>query len=544
MKILVVDDNPGNVELVCQILEGTYEVIKAVNGYDALKLAKSEHPYIILLDVMMPVMNGYEVLKQLKQDDDTQNIPVLFLTARYKDTDRIVAGLDQGAFDYITKPIEDEVLLARVGVAVRARKAEDEVKKIHAELDERVQKRTAALAKANSELNQQINERIQAEKERDKMEVQLRQALKIEAIGTLAGGIAHEFNNILTIIIGYAEMALEKNPEALELTEILTASERARTIVSQMLSFSQKAYIQPRPIEPHIIIKEAVKQLRSNLPSSVVIKEDIDTECGTIMADPTQIYQVLKILVNNAVHAMDQKGTVGISLQTETLGKKDLAYRSDMEEGTYVKLSISDTGAGISPEVLEKIFDPFFTTKQINEGKGMGLPVAHGIIMSHNGMISAESLQGKGTTFHVYFSSVKVKEIQAGESTETAPGGNERILLVDDETLLVEMLKKMLTRMGYHVTAKISGTEALEAFTSHPEKFDLVITDLTMPGMSGVELIQKLLTIRPDISVILCTGYNRDGLSLDMEKLGIKSLLKKPLPRSLLARKIREVLDT
>jgi len=544
MKILVVDDNPDNVELVCQILEEEYEVIKAANGCEALELAKSERPYIILLDVMMPVMDGYEVLRQLKEDDDTQNIPVLFLTARYKDTDRVVAGLDQGAFDYITKPIEDEVLLARVGVAVRARKAEDEVRQIHAELDARVLKRTDELAKANSELNRQINERIQAEKERDKMEALLRHAEKLEAIGSLAGGIAHEFNNILTIIIGYTEMALEKYPGVSELSEILSASERARTVVGQMLSFSQQAHIEPRPTEPHIIVKEAVKALRTSLPPDVVIQEDIDPECGTIIADSTQIYQVLKSLVNNAVYAMDQKGTVGVSLKLERLEKKDLAHRPDMKEGMYVKLSVSDTGPGISPEIVEKIFDPFFTTKEVNEGKGLGLSVAHGIIMSHRGMISVESHQGKGTTFHVYFTSVEDKEKQADESTDPVVGGNERILLVDDEKLLVDMLKKMLTRMGYCVTTKISATEAFETFASHPDKFDLVITDLSMPGMSGVELIQQILTIRPDIPVILCTGFNRDNVSLDIEKPGIKALLRKPFPRLVLARKIREVLDS
>jgi len=544
MKILVVDDNQDNVELVTQILEDRYEVIKAFDGYEAVKMAKSERPYIILLDVMMPVLDGYEVLKQLKADDDTQDIPVLFLTARYKDTDRIVAGLDQGAFDYITKPIEDEVLLARVGVAVRARKAEDEVKKIHAELEERVQRRTVELAKANSELNQQIKERIQAEEQRDKVEAQLRHSQKMEAIGSLAGGIAHEFNNILTVIIGYAEMVLEKNPDVSELSEILSAAERARTIVGQMLSFSQQAHIQPRPIEPHIIIKEAVRALRTSLPPDIVIQEDIDPECGTIVADSTQIYQVLKSLVNNAVHAMDQKGTVGVSLKLESLEKKDLVHRPDMVEGRYVKLSVSDTGPGMSPEIVEKIFDPFFTTKEVNEGKGLGLSVVHGIIMSHRGMISVESRQGKGTVFHVYFTSVKDKEKVADEHTDPVPGGNERILLVDDERLLVDMLKKMLTKMGYRVTTKINATEAFETFASHPEKFDLVITDLTMPGMSGVELVQQILTIRPDIPVILCTGFNRDNISLDIEKLGIKALMRKPFPRLVLARKIREILDT
>ncbi|MEE8431932.1 MAG: PAS domain-containing protein, partial [Candidatus Desulfatibia sp.] len=393
-----------------------------------------------------------------------------------------------------------------------------------------------------------ITERRQAEKEKAKLQDRLQQAQKMESIGMLAGGIAHDFNNILFPIIGFAEMALEDTSEGSSLrhsiNEILHGAKRAGDLVKQILTFSRQADQELKPLQVHFVIKEVLKLMRSSLPSTIKIKQYLKKDCGFVIADPTQIHQIAMNLMTNAYQAMeDEGGKLEVTLKEVELGLDDLTDPS-MTPGAYVCLIVSDTGPGMDQSVISRIFEPYFTTKENGKGTGLGLAVVHGIVKSYKGDIRVYSEPGKGTAFHVYLPAIKSQvETEEADAAATVLKGTERILLVDDEETIVRMETQMLERLGYDVTERTSSIEALEAFRAAPDKFDLVITDMTMPNMTGVQLSQKLLEIRPDIPIIICTGFST---KIDDEKAkvaGIRGYVMKPVVMRELAKKIREVLD-
>jgi len=397
-------------------------------------------------------------------------------------------------------------------------------------------------------ITRDITARKKAEEEKTKLEAQLRQVYKMEAIGTMAGGIAHDFNNILTIILGNADLARyvmkEEGPARQYIDKILEASGRAREMVRQILAFSRQAEQNFVPVKPHIVFIETLKLLRSTIPSSIDIKQDIDTQCPSINADPTQLNQVLINLCANAVHAMDEKGTLKVSLQEIKLGQRGTRHKANMKPGPYALLTVADTGKGISSEVIERIFDPFFTTKEVGEGTGMGLSVVHGIVENHGGMIAVKSTPGKGTTFSIYFPIVQETPVTLKDTGTLPYKGDEHILFVDDEEALVELAATMLQMYGYKVTCKTSSKEALAAFKAAPASFDLVITDQTMPDISGSDLSKELLNLRPDIPIILCTGYS-SKISAEMaKKLGIADYFLKPFDTAKLLSSVRKVLNS
>ncbi len=404
------------------------------------------------------------------------------------------------------------------------------------------------LALARDVLEEEIVERKKAEKEKLRLEKELRHAHKLESIGILAGGIAHDFNNILTIIIGNTELAKASVPEESrtmeQLKKVVNASERAKSLVQQILSFSRKVDQSFHPVMPHLVVKDTINMLRSTIPTTIEIQENIDPDCGKIIVDPTQIHQILINLCTNGVHAMHEKGTLGISLQQTVLSGKDLAHRSDMEPGAYAKLTVSDTGTGIDPETIERVFDPFFTTKNVGEGTGMGLSMVHGIVMSHHGMIEVESEPGKGSVFHVYFPVVKGEEDVPEEVQEPLAFGTESILLVDDEAGIVELGRGMLEQQGFKVIACTSSIDALEYIKNRPGEIDLVVTDQSMPHMSGTELVAEIQQVRPEMPVILCTGFSSKVSSeVKAREFGITELIMKPFDRHLLINTVRKVLD-
>jgi PAS domain S-box-containing protein len=392
-----------------------------------------------------------------------------------------------------------------------------------------------------------ISERNKAEAEKVKIETQLCQAYKMEAIGTMAGGIAHDFNNILTIILGNADMALDDipdgNPAKLNIEQILQASTRAKNLVKQILAFSRQANNKLALLKPNLVIRDSMKLLRSTIPTTVKIREDIDTQCGTIKADPTQLNQVLMNLSTNAVDAMDEKGVLIVSLQEVNLSESELYYRPGMTPGPYVKLSVSDNGIGMDNETAKHIFDPFFTTKEVGKGTGMGLSVVHGIVERHGGMIAVDSEPGEGTTFHIFYPVIEGQEFRKPEVAALLPTGNERILFVDDVESITVLGSKILERQGYQVRAIINSADALETFKANPEDFDLVVTDQTMPNMSGKELAVELLKVRPDIPIILCTGYSSKISEERAKEIGIREFCMKPLHRRQLVKTVRKVLD-
>jgi len=392
-----------------------------------------------------------------------------------------------------------------------------------------------------------ITEQVKAKNEKKKVEQQLLHAQKMQSIGTLAGGIAHDFNNILSAVIGYTEllqMSLKKNSTESEYAnQIQQAGNRAKDLVQQILTFSRQSKQELKPVEVRIIVKEVTQLLRSILPANIEIRQNIQSH-STVMGDPTQLHQILMNLCTNAGHAMKEKGgSLTIELDNIELKNDILDHRANLTPGIYLHMNVSDTGQGMPSEILDRVFDPFFTTKKQGEGTGMGLSVVHGIVQSFGGTIFAQSEDGKGSTFTVILPVIEGSAKPDKHELEDIPRGTENILLIDDEPALVEMGKTQLESLGYKVSSRSSSLEGLEFFKNKPNNFDLVITDLTMPQMSGDELIKAIKRIRPDIPVILCTGFSTKVTPESAHLFDIDALLMKPIIFRKMAKVVRNVLD-
>lgn len=382
------------------------------------------------------------------------------------------------------------------------------------------------------------------------LEEKLRQAHKMEAIGTLAGGIAHDFNNILAGIIGYSEMAKDEmpkwSPSRDYLDQVLSAGNRAKDLVRQILTFSRKGPEQQHPIQPASIIKEGLKLIRASLPTTIEIIETIDPDCPSVLANPTHIHQTLVNLCTNALHAMqDQKGILAVSLSAVELSERDLLDQVDITPGIYVELKVSDSGIGMNEPTSKRIFEPYFTTKAVGKGSGMGLALVHGIVAGCGGFIRVESQPAEGSTFYLYFPASHDNSEELGpEEVTQLPQGGERILAVDDEPSIARLYKTALESLGYLVTTYTNSKEALEVFKSNPDQFDLILTDQTMPHLDGAELAKQILQIRPNLPIIMCTGFSSIISAEKAEEIGINRYLLKPVSKKDLAHAVRDVLDT
>ncbi len=646
-SILIVDDVPANISILGDTLAPDYEIRVATSGPVALEIAASEPiPDLVLLDIMMPEMDGYEVCQRLKSDIRTQDIPVIFISAKSEDEDE-TAGFELGVVDYIAKPFSPAIVQARVRIHLELKEHRDRLEGL-------VDNRTEELSKSNTRLqaseerlkllfesapdayflidftgsivdvNKEVqeltgydrkdlvgktlssltllaedqldsaiaffrrylggesavshelaiqrknNEQVFVETrvfqvkineqeillaacrditERREYETQLRQSQKMGALGILAGGIAHDFNNILFPIIGYSEMMLEEVPDGgtlqKYLKQVIVAAYRAKDIVGQILVFSRQSEQEFKSVKIQHIIKEVLGLIRVSLPSTIKIRENLDKECGAVSCDSAQIHQVVMNLCTNAYHAMNENGGfLEVSLAGVEFDSEETFNDPDMAPGPYVKIGIKDTGCGIEKKNLVHIFDPFFTTKQPGKGTGMGLSVAHGIISSHEGTITVESEPGMGSTFYVYLPLAEKRDHADEEpAPDTAETGNEYILVVDDEEPIAKMEQQILERLGYHVAMRTSSVEALEAFRAEPDKYDLVITDMTMPEMTGEKLAKELMKTRPDIPVVLCTGISEEMDEACAGDAGICKCLQKPVSINHLAAAVRNALD-
>ncbi len=653
--ILIVDDEHLNVNLLdAQLTSMQCETILAYNGEEALEKAVNESPDLILLDIMMPVMDGYEVCRRLKADKKVQDIPVIFLTAM-REEDHEAKGLELGAVDYITKPFSIDILKARVKTHLKLKRYRDHLKEL-------VMKRTSELVKANKQLKREIKERKRADEDRvrliaaieqavenviitqndgtiwyvnpafekvsgysrkevigknvsiiesDKhdeafykalrdtivrgdpwtghiinkkkdgtvygveatispvrdtkgaiinyvfvqrdvtyeveLKKQLDQAQKMEAIGKLAGGIAHDINNILFPIMGYTEMSIEDVSEESEayknLEQIFKGTRRAKELVSQILTFSRQSEHEKKPVKLHQIVEEASELIRAAMPSTIEIRRNINSESGVVMADPTKIHQVIMNLCTNAYHAMQKTGGV-IEVKLTDFYIDQYTSFMNLEPGPYFKLSVSDTGHGMDKALMKRIFEPYFTTKAPDRGTGMGLSVVHGIVKSYGGDINVSSYEGEGSTFDVYLPQTSESAVKS-ETKPAAPSpkGKESIFLVDDEADITRMMQKMLVGLGYQVSAHNDSTKALDVFRAQPKTFALVITDQIMPNMTGTELAGKIMDIRSDIPIIVCSGVDEKITNEEAKTLGIREHIKKPVEKIQLSKTIRRVLD-
>lgn len=394
-----------------------------------------------------------------------------------------------------------------------------------------------------------ISELKKARDEKRILAAQLQQGQKMESIGNLAGGIAHDFNNLLSPIIGMSEMLLEDLPEnSLEYgnaREIFKAGKRAGDLVKQILAFSRQSEHKRMPVRIQNVLQEVLKLSRSTIPSNIDIQDNILQNCGIILADATQMHQVIMNLITNASHAVEEKnGVINIVLKEIALKNREVSDSARLAPGQYAKLSVTDNGVGIPQHAIGRIFDPYFTTKEKGKGTGLGLSVVYGIVKDHDGDIKVHSEQGKGTTFEVYLPLMKkFQEAEKDDKNIDISTGSERILLVDDEVSVANLEGQMLSRLGYQVKIETNSFDALNTFKTSPDSFDLVISDMTMPNMTGDQLSQELLSIKPELPIILCTGFSERIDKKTAESIGVKRFLMKPVLKSDLARVIREVFD-
>ena len=440
-----------------------------------------------------------------------------------------------------------EGVAGSIALGLERRFAEERLRLLNQELERRVDARTAELAMMNQALRQEIAQRSEVEREKSKVEQQLLQAQKLEAIGTLAGGIAHDFNNILTPILGFAEMGLQQAEGQGSLRRcfemILKAGLRARELSNQILVFSRRQEQPAAPIHVGPVLKEVLKMLRATLPATVEIRQSLDSEDSVILANPTHLHQIVVNLCTNAAQAMEAHGGIlEVDLQRVRIAEGDPLAALHLPSGPYVALQVGDTGCGMSPEVQARIFEPFFTTKDPNKGTGLGLSVVHGLVKSYRGHISVYSERGQGTVFRIYLPEAEGTAVRPAPEDTHRPGGHERILVVDDDAGALQTLQALLEGLGYQVAAFSDSSEALACVRERPEAFDLVVTDMTLPRMTGLDLAAALRGVRADLPIVLCSGYGLGMVRDQGREADFSGFIQKPYTAVQVAQTIRGAL--
>ena len=535
-RILVVDDIEQNLYMLRVLLEAHgCSVEDARHGGEALEKARRSAPDLIISDLLMPVMDGYTLLGHWKADKQLKRIPFVVYTATYTDPQDEKHALELGADAFIIKPMAPVLFMARIrevlasrGTAPHAPAGEEKerLRDYSEVLIRMLEKKMRQLEQTNRALEAHIAERQQ-------LEEQLRQSQKMEAIGQLAGGIAHDFNNILAAISGNTELALEDtasdHPAREFLEEIRNSSARAKRLVQQILAFSRRQPLDRRVISLEPIIEESTDLLRASLPASVGLDMEVDAGVPPVLADATQMHQVLVNLCTNAWHALEgQSGRIVVRLKSVALTADSVKPLVGLRPGNFVYLSVSDTGIGMDAATRARIFEPFFTTKEPGKGTGLGLSVVHGIVQGHDGAIVVRSQPGEGTVFEIYFPAATAIEETAAAPAPALRGQGQHILFLDDEAPLVTLAQRLLERRGYRFSGFTRASEALRAFAEKPDEFQLVITDLSMPGASGLHFASDILKLRPDVPVVLCSGHVTEELREHARRAGIREVLYKP----------------
>lgn len=529
--ILVIGDTVNTVSLK-ENLSGNFtenSVVTFVPYSQELNAYLQLDPDVVIIDCCTNKSDGIQISKYFRKHMVNVTIPIVLMLNRNSDCIDELSDVmrKSAADDFVFYPTDSKELALRIKHLFSSKRNEMQEKKVSVDL-----------ARMR-----------QMESEHKNLQALLQQSQKMEAIGTLAGGIAHDFNNILFPIMGYTEMAMglisEKSRAYYYLREIIKGSQRAKELVEQILSFSRQNEAERMPLKIQPMIKEVMKFMRSSLPTTIEIRQNIEKECQTILCDPTQIHQILMNLCTNAYHAMEASGGIlEISLKQADFYTESETAALGVDAGTYAILSVKDTGCGMDKVTMMRIFDPYFTTKDAGKGTGLGLSVIHGIVKSHSGSIHVESRPDHGTVFTVYLPVVQAEDLNTPMCLpQQLPQGNETILFVDDESQITKMMERLLEDLGYRVHPFTNSKAALQAFQQNPNIFDLVITDQTMPAITGIELSKNMMRIRPEIPIIICTGFSEFIDDEKAKRIGIREYVKKPIIKEQLAKMIRKILD-
>ena len=521
--ILIVDDIPDNLKVLGEMLElAGFDVRPALSGEIALRAVEASAPDLILLDIQMPGIDGYETIRRLKANESTRNIPVIFVSAA-QDVEYKVRAFDAGGVDYVVKPFQEKEVLARVRAHLQLSKLED--------------------------LKREISERKRAEEEREKLQAQFNQAQKMESVGRLAGGVAHDFNNMLGVILGYVDLCMSQTDSAqpiyASLEEIHKAAKHSVELTRQLLVFARKEAVAPKVLDLNETVSSMLKMLQRMIGEDIRLEWKPDASLWPVKVDPSQIDQILANLCVNARDAIADVGKVIIETGNCTFDEGYCANQTAFVPGEYVRLAVSDDGLGMDKETQAQIFEPFFTTKGVGEGTGLGLATVYGAVRQNRGFVNVDSEPGLGTTFSIYLPRYAGDAVQApaASAAEPATRGRETILLVEDEPAILALTARMLERQGYTVLAAGTPAKAMRLASEHAGEIHLIMTDVVMPGMNGRDLSNNLLSLYPQLKRLFMSGYTADIISqrgvLDQEV----HFLQKPFSAAELATKVREALE-
>ncbi len=598
-NILVVEDSPTQAEQLRYILEKrNYQVTVAANGKQAVEILREFRPHVVITDVVMPEMDGYELCRTIRSREHIKDIPVILVTTLSDPTD-VIKGLEVGANNFITKPYDERYLVSRLQYLItnmELRKeltaemginvyfsgrnyfitaerlqildlllstyenayqqncellnAQKKLQELNEHLEDIVRARTAELLSANAQLKIELQERLRAEEEKEKLLAQLHQAQRMESVGRLAGGVAHDYNNMLSVILGYTQMALDKvqHDSTLheDLREILSAAERSSRITRQLLTFARKQNIVPQVLDLNETVQGMLNMLKRMIGEDITLNWRPAPHLSPVKIDPSQVDQLLANLCVNARDAILGVGTVDIETGMAAITPEEIAENAALVVGEYVVLTVSDTGCGMEKDVLENIFEPFFTTKAEGHGTGLGLSTVYGIVHQNNGFISVESSPGHGTTFKTYLPTwdESVAVVGTAGNATTRRGQGQTILVVEDDEAILKLTCRMLSNLGYSVLPAGSPGKALSIAREHQGPIQLLLSDVIMPEMNGRDLAELLVAIHPDMKCLFMSGYSANIIEGQKGMAKGLQLIAKPFMAKNLAAKIHELLDS
>ena len=597
IDILIVEDSPTQAEQLRFILEkNDFRVSVAANGAEALTLMEKQIPDVIVTDIVMPELDGYELCKRIRSDQRLKEVPVILVTTLSDPTD-VIKGLEVGANNFITKPYDERYLVSRIQYLVtnmelrKNTKAEmginvffsgqnyfitaerlqildlllstyenayhqnrdlllmqKEMQNLNERLEDIVAERTAELSAANSRLNIELAENRRTAEEKDKLQAQLNQAQKMEVVGQLAGGVAHDFNNMLSVILGYAQIALEKTEQSTtlhdDLQEIPDAAQRSTNITRQLLAFARKQTIAPQVLDLNQTVEGMLKMLRRLIGEDVKLSWLPQAGIWSVKIDPSQIDQLLANLCVNARDAISGVGMLQIATEMVTLEPEFCASHVGFVPGEFVCLAVSDNGCGMEKAILDKIFEPFFTTKGLGHGTGLGLSTVYGIVQQNDGFIHVASEPKVGTTFRIYLpryigeGSAMAKQ----NNGATERGQGETVLIVEDEIAILKLTRRILKGLGYTVLTAGGPQEAINLAHDQVGAIDLLLTDVIMPEMNGKDLAERLLAIHPGLKCLLMSGYTASVIANQGIMNDGSHFIRKPFTAQELGKKVREAL--